>query len=68
MSNGPVRAIGATSTSMDEEDSKLPRCPLERICDASRGIYQQARRRSAEQVNENFIFLRYKINKEAMKE
>lgn len=56
MSNGSVRAIGAASTPMDEEDSKLPRCPLERICDASRGIYQQARRRASEQVNATFHF------------
>ena len=56
MSNGSVRAIGAASTPMDEEDSKLPRCPLERICDASRGIYKQARRRASEQVNATFHF------------
>lgn len=61
MSNGSVRTIGATSASMDEEDSKLPRRPLERICDASRGIYQQARRRASEQVNARFIFLGCKI-------
>lgn len=39
VSDGPVRATGATPSSMDEEDLELPRRSLERVRDASRGVH-----------------------------
>lgn len=50
MLDGPLRTAGAASTPMDEEDIKLFGRTVERVRHASRGIHQQTRRSTSEQV------------------
>lgn len=39
VSDGSLRATGATPATVDEEDPQLPGRSLERVCHASRGVY-----------------------------
>ncbi|CAB0035716.1 unnamed protein product [Trichogramma brassicae] len=54
--HGAVRTAGASSARVDAENSRLPRRALERVGAASRGVHQQTRWCSPQQVR-HFCFL-----------